>query len=266
MDDLFLIRLLLSFVTGFCWIAALTIIAERYGARTGGTLAGLPGTMLLAMLFIGITQSPAAAADATTSVPFVVGISTLFAVAFIALARKMALTGALLLALMAWGIAAAAYAVSRVESFAFSLAGYAVCVLVAWLLLERTLRVRIAPAKRMRYTPRDILLRGLVGGGTIALAVLMTRLGGPFLGGIFASLPAFTVALILIAHPRHGGAYTEGLLKSYIIRGSMSVIAFVIVVRYAYAPLGLAGGTALAFACSAAFAALAHYLVTKRAV
>ncbi len=80
MIDPFFVRLLLSFVTGFFWITLLTVVAERFGTKIGGAIAGIPATMVVALLFIGITQSAEMASQATTLVPLVVGLNALFTV------------------------------------------------------------------------------------------------------------------------------------------------------------------------------------------
>ena len=61
MDNSFLIQLFLSFLVGSFWITTITIISEKMGSKIGGLIGGLPTTTLVALLFIGITQSPQAA-------------------------------------------------------------------------------------------------------------------------------------------------------------------------------------------------------------
>ena len=42
--DVFLFKLLLSFVVGGCYIAAMLWVSERFGSKIGGILIGLPLT------------------------------------------------------------------------------------------------------------------------------------------------------------------------------------------------------------------------------
>ena len=44
--DVFLFKLLLSFVVGGCYIAAMLWVAERFGSKIGGILIGLPSNLL----------------------------------------------------------------------------------------------------------------------------------------------------------------------------------------------------------------------------
>jgi hypothetical protein len=47
MDNIFLLKLALSFIVGSLWITMGTVLAERYGTKIGGLVAGLPSTILI---------------------------------------------------------------------------------------------------------------------------------------------------------------------------------------------------------------------------
>ena len=242
--ELFGLRLILSFIVGFVWITALSIFAERLGTRLGGLIAGIPATMVVALVFIGITTTPAAAVQATISVPFVVGINALFTVLYVYLARKFSAAAALSLALGAWVIAAALFTMSNMQSFTLSIVGYIIFLIVTYLLFAK-LQIKEHSSKKMKYTPFQIVIRGGIGGVVIAGAVLAAHFSGPLLAGVLASFPALTVALIIITRMQHDASFTAALLRSFIIGGTVNVIAFVILVRYTYIPLGILWGTTL---------------------
>ena len=42
MDDIFFLKLALSFIVGGAWIALTTVLAEKFGTKLGGIFAGLP--------------------------------------------------------------------------------------------------------------------------------------------------------------------------------------------------------------------------------
>jgi hypothetical protein len=65
----FILKLVLSFFVGGLWITGGVALAERRGSKAGGLVLGFPSTVLLAIVFIGWTLSPQAAALAT-STPF----------------------------------------------------------------------------------------------------------------------------------------------------------------------------------------------------
>lgn len=83
MDNIFVLKLILSFIVGSLWITMVTILAEKYGTRIGGLMAGLPSTIPISLFFIAWTQSERVAVDATTIVPIIGGINCIFIVAYI---------------------------------------------------------------------------------------------------------------------------------------------------------------------------------------
>ncbi len=47
MDNIFILKLVLSFIVGSLWITMGTVLAEKYGTKIGGLIAGLPSTILI---------------------------------------------------------------------------------------------------------------------------------------------------------------------------------------------------------------------------
>ena len=78
MTDLFLLKLTLSFIIGGLWTITATALADKFGTKIGGFIAGLPSTILLGLFFIAWTQNEKSAVEATTIVPLVGGINYLF--------------------------------------------------------------------------------------------------------------------------------------------------------------------------------------------
>ena len=52
MPDIFIIKLILSFIVGVVWITCVTVFAEKFGSRVGGAVAGIPATMVTNLFFI----------------------------------------------------------------------------------------------------------------------------------------------------------------------------------------------------------------------
>src|SRR3989344_1903322 len=86
--DIFLLKLILTFIVGALWVNLGMIIAEKYGTKIGGVIAGLPSTALVTLFFIGWTQSAQFAAQSTTIVPIVTGISGFFVAVYLLLEKK----------------------------------------------------------------------------------------------------------------------------------------------------------------------------------
>ncbi len=239
-----------------------TVLAERYGTKVGGVVAGLPATVLISLLFIAWTQSPQVAVDAATMVPAVGGINCLFVVAYIALLRKgfgIALGGAFAL----WVILSFVLILSGLHDFTSSLFLYLFLLLLSHHIVEKRLSVPSETGRKTVYTFSIILFRAIFSGFIIALAVVMARVGGPLLGGVFAVFPAMFVGTLFITYLTHGPSFSAAVMKASVL-GAISVVVYGTVVRITYVPLGIALGTLTSLAVSFVSALVIHrFLATK---
>src|SRR5205807_87984 len=101
MDSLFLFKLVITFLVGSLWLTEATILAERFGSKIGGVIAGMPSSIVIALFFIGWTQTPLAASQATVVVPLIMGIDGLFILAYAFIVRQ-SFPLALLPSLLVW--------------------------------------------------------------------------------------------------------------------------------------------------------------------
>lgn len=264
MPDPFLIKLLLSFITGFIWLFVISKVAAKFGTKVGGVIAGIPSTLFVAFLFIAITQSTQAAAQSTTLVPLVVGINTIFVAAYVFLARKMHFVPSLLAAIAAWALAAFFVVESNMSNFALSVALFFPMTFLSYTLLEKKFNIDSSSKAVLNYTTSQLLFRSFVGGFLITLAVLMAKIGGPLIGGMFAAFPALTIALIIVSRLHHGEEYTEALLKNFIITGALSVLIYTIAVRYSYPEFGLFYGTIVSLIISIIGSYFGYHLINKK--
>ena len=108
----------------------------------------------------------------------------------------------------------------------FSVLGFIISVGSAYLILEKKLKIKSQGKKKTRKSIKQMLFRGLISGSVIAFAVFIARVSGPILGGVFASFPAMTVALIIITHISHGAEYTSALLKNFIIKLFLIILLY----------------------------------------
>lgn len=262
MDSQFILKLVLSFLVGSIWITTGTVIAERYGSRVGGLVAGLPATILVSLFFIAWTQSTTVAAEATTVIPVVMGINSFFAVVYIVLVRFnfwLALAGALTL----WGFCAYLLVLARFDSFGLSLGLYLFLLLAAHIIVEKWLAVVSEPGKKMKYAFPVILFRALFSGSVIAVAVIMAKVGGPLLGGMFSVFPAMFIGTLVITYYTHGPAFSAAVMKASVL-GAVSVVVYGAAVRYTYIPLGIWLGTLLSLAMSFLCSFVVHLVMNDR--
>jgi uncharacterized membrane protein (GlpM family) len=263
MDASFWLKIGLSFVVGSLWVTLTTLSAERFGSKVGGLIGGLPSTVVIALLFIGITQSPAIAAEATTSMPLAQGFNGLFVLVFILMIRR-GLSAALIASLLVWFINATILYLLDLQSFLVSLIGWLILLVLCYLAVERWMRISTQGKQAFSYQPSQLVWRALFGGSVISLAVIMGKLGGPLLGGIFGSFPAMFLSTLVITARTGGGDFSRSVGKSMLISGLINVPIYEIMVRALYPSIGLGWGTLISLLGSMATGYLTYRFITTR--
>ncbi len=245
MDSSFWLKLALGFLVGSLWVTLTTLSAERFGSKVGGLIGGLPSTVVIALLFIGYTQSPLVAAQATTVMPLAQGLNGLFILAFMLLIPR-GLKLALPVSLLVWFSVAAFLYLLDLQSFLISIIGWLVLLIFCYFVLERWMGIASRGKQAYVYPPSQLIWRAIFGGAVISFAVLMGKLGGPLLGGIFGSFPAMFLSTLVITSHIGGAAYSRPVGKSLLVSGLINVPLYEIMVRYLYPSVGLAMGTTIA--------------------
>ncbi|MGE5123380.1 MAG: hypothetical protein ACM3H7_02610 [Acidobacteriaceae bacterium] len=247
MDASFWLKLILSFIVGSLWVSITTLSAERLGSRIGGLIGGLPSTVVIALLFIGLTQSPHVAAQSTTVMPIAQGLNGLFVLTFMLFIPYGLWIGSLS-ALMVWIFQATFLYLLDIRAFWISLAGWVILLLACIVVLEKWMKVPSLPKLRVNYPSQQLIWRAFFGGGVISLAVLMGKLGGPLVGGIFGSFPAMFLSTLVITYKTGGTGFSRSVGKSLLLSGLINVPVYEIVVRVTFPLLGLAAGTVIGLA------------------
>jgi hypothetical protein len=245
MDVSFWIKLFLGFIVGSLWVTLTTISAERFGSKVGGLIGGLPSTVVIALLFIGLTQSPEVAAQATTVMPLAQGLNGLFVLTFMLLISRglwLGLLGALLL----WFFQSTLLYLLDIQFFWISIVGWLFLLVFCYFAVEKWMTVPSQAKLTISYPHSQLVWRAIFGGGVIALAVFMGKIGGPLLGGIFSSFPAMFLSTLVITYNSGGPTFSRSVGKSLIISGLVNVPLYEIMVRLLYPTIGLGLGTLLA--------------------
>ncbi len=262
MTDIFLIKLFLSFFIGGAWVTTATLFADKHGTKIGGLITGLPSTALISLFFIGWTQSPGAAVEATTVIPLIGAVNALFLLAYISLVRKkfwMALSSSLLF----WGLTSSTFVILNFDDFYLSLIIYFIVVPVSFFTIEKRIKIKSETARIVRHTFGALIFRGLFSGLIIALAVTMGKIGGPLLGGIFAMFPAMFTGTLLITYFMHGPLFSSAMMKVALL-SAVSVVLYAVLVRYTYNPFGLLWGTLVSITVSFSAAYFIHIYIVKK--
>lgn len=262
MDNLFWFKILLSFITGGIWITLTTVAAEKFGSKIGGLLGGLPSTIVVTLLFIGLTQNANLASQATTIVPLAHGFNTFFILTFIQTIPG-GLKRAVPLSLLVWFLSAGLLILINVERYWISLGGWLIFLGMAYFLLEKRLRIHSHTTIPIRYQSGQIMFRALFSGSVIAFAVVMGKLGGPLIGGIFATFPALFLTTLIITYRSGGAGFARATAKSLLISGLFNVIIYTVVVRCLFVRVGLFSGTGIALVISIGTGYLTYLFMEK---
>ena len=245
MDAAFWLKLTLSFIVGSLWVTGTTLSAERFGSKIGGLIGGLPSTVVIALLFIGVTQSAQVAAQATTVMPLAQGVNGLFALAFMLLVKR-GLRAGLLGSLLVWFILSTLLYFLDIQRLWISILGWLVLLAFCYWVVERQMKIEAKGRLQVAYHLAQILWRAVFGGTVIAWAVFMGKVGGPLLGGIFGSFPAMYLSNLVITSLTGGREFARSVGKSLLISGLVNVPLYEIIVRLLYPAIGLGLGTIIA--------------------
>jgi uncharacterized membrane protein (GlpM family) len=236
----FLIPFLLSAIV----VIAITIVAERYGTRTGGILGTLPSTMIIAFLFIAYDQGVSHASHAVAVVAAEMGVNLIFLLIFCLLAHR-SLRYAFSLAFAIWTALSFLLYYFNVDNIFLSLGIYIIAFIFSFGILETIKKIPSSSRVPIQYTPLKIAFRGILAGTVIALAVYLSNIGA-VLSGIFSAFPAIFLSTMIISTKEHGPSYSGALAKSMIF-GSPSVVSYAAAIYFFYPLNGIFIGTLAAF-------------------
>lgn len=262
MDNIFLIKLAISFVLGGLWVILASVAADKFGSKIGGLISGMPSTIAFAMFFIAWTQTVSQAVQATTIFPIIEGIDCLFIAVYCFLVRKN-FWFSMFASFLVWGVLSYILVIINFNSFGLSLISYVVLLLVSFVFIEKMVKVKSLPGKKIKYSPMVILFRGIFSGLVISFSVLIGKIGGPIWGGVFSAFPAMITNTIIISYFSQGAEFSIATMKSMLISIG-SVIFYCIFVRYLYPVVGIGGGTLLSLVLSYICSAFLYKFVIKK--
>ena len=265
MLDLFWLHPALAFVVGGLWVTVTTVAAERFGSKAGGFIGGLPSTAVVSFFFIGLSQTPAVAAQATTVFPLAYGFTGLFLVLYAALASQ-GLATALLGSLFLWFLLSALAVTLGVRDFAFSLAAYLVILFVSYYVLEKRLVLVSTARTQIAYSARQILWRAVFSGVMIAFVIFISKVAGPIFGGIFSAFPAVFISTLIITYQSSGMEFSRAITKPLMVTGMITIVVYSLGVRYFYPGLGLVPGTLAAYAMAMVSAYFTAIFVQRKLI
>lgn len=262
MNESFYFLLALSFLVGSIWVTLTSIMAERFGSKIGGLIGGLPSTAIVSFFFIGLTQSPQTASQATDVFPLAYSITGLFLVFYAVLSRKgflVSFIGSLLI----WFSLSALIILFDIDNFFISLLAYALIFSISYYVLEKRLKIPSVGRVKMNYSILQVLGRAVFSGLMITFAVFMSKVGGPIFGGIFSAFPAVFISILIISYKSGGMDFSRAMTKPLMMTGMLTVVTYGTAVRYLYPSFGLVAGTVGAYIISL-FSAYVSYVIFQK--
>ena len=243
--DLFPLRLLLAFASGWLVVATVTSVADAYGAGRAGFVGGLPSTAAVSLLIIGASQSVGAAVQVTTLLPLAFSITFAFLLLY-ALPKQALFGRRILVALLFWFLGSFLVALFAPDDFAFSLVG---SLAVSSLVFFIHGRIGVEPAPRIptRFSLVRMLWRGALGGCVVAMVVTISALSGPLVAGVFAGAPAIWSSSLYATSRAHGVEFSRSLTRSFMKTGIVTIIPFGVAARFLFSALGIWWGTLFAY-------------------
>jgi len=263
--DCFVFKTLLSFIVGGLWVAATTHMAERFGTRAGGLIGGLPSTMVVSLFFIAWLESPEHARAATGIIPYALSSNLVFLAGYAALAvRNMALGlgGALVL----WALLQVGFLRLDPTNFVWGLALNLAVLVLGYTFVTRVLGVRGLPALTTGRDSRKLAVRAVLGGGTVVFAVLMSRLAGPLLGGIFSVFPAAALSTLWFSYQAGGPEFSKSLVPAFMLSMTVNINVFTLAFRQLVAEIPLAWTVLFSYLAAMASALLLWRFITCRSM
>ena len=265
MNSIFIIQLIVSFFVGGGFVALLTLLAEKAGSRLSGIIISFPSTALLGFFFLAWTQSPEEVALIVPATLIPMGITVLFPVFYIYIARfgSVFIKKRLLLILFSFSISVSIWLLlalfvteHKLSSLVYGIIGYLVLTIIAYFFLRKSNTQHL---QSHSYSVWQIIGRAVFVGFIIALIVFLGEVASPFWGGVFAMFPAALSASLIVIHWYYGHKNLFELCRK-IPLGSLSIFVYTIVVMLVFPIYGFVLGTVIALMSSLATSLLLSFL------
>ncbi len=236
----FIFQIVLPFVLSAFVVILVMYIAESFGSKIGGIVGTLPSTIVLAFLFIAFTKGTIFASQAASVVPAELGINVIFLFVFALLIHRSTIF-AFLVSFGIWTVLSLLLVVFNMQDIIFSLVIYFLAVIVSFIILEKIIKIPSTEKVKVHYTLQKIILRGILAGAVIAIAVFLSNID-TVISGVFSVFPAIISSTMLISVREHGSDFAASMAKSMIL-GLSSVVSYATVVHFLYPVYGIIIGT-----------------------
>lgn len=249
--------LALSFAVGGMWVTLASLAAQHLGGKTGGFIAGLPATSVLAIFFITYTEGSRHGYDVITVFPLAISINAVFLAAFAFFSKKKFSTG-LLVSLGVWVFAQSVLLYCHPVRF-LTVVIIGGLLFSGSLLFVKYLDIPDPGIRPVHHKSVEIAIRAGTGGGIIVTAMVGSRLGGPIFGSILSAFPATVVATLIITDVYGGRDLTRVMARPMMVSGIVNCMVFALAFRHVVLHMHILAALACAYAATLVSAAVTFY-------
>ncbi|MDE1810761.1 MAG: DUF3147 family protein [Candidatus Micrarchaeota archaeon] len=235
------LNVLLAFIVGAFWIAMASTAADRFGSKLGGLIGGMPSMIMIALVFIGLSQGITPALETAYAFPIAYGATVLFLLAYAVICRRnqLAAMGAAFAIWIAISTVAIAF---RIDDPVYGITFYLITYLFCYIAMVKVLKIPSLGKATFKSTTRQRIVRSILGGAVIAFVVFVSRVAGPVYGGIFGGFPIVFSSLLIISYKTGGAKFSRAIAKSLALTG-ISTTIYIVAIIYLYPAYGVVAGT-----------------------
>ena len=248
MDQVFIIRAVISFFIAGIWIAGVTLLAERLGSKIGGLIGNLPSHLLVSLVFLAMINGADYVVAMIPGIPAGMMLNSVFTLVFVLLLR-FGLAAATAGSLLVWLGTAVAAAFIFTDNLVTNIVVYVVVTLAAYGVLERIFVIRAVSTAKKRYSPVQMVLRAVFAGSVVVSVLLLSKLLNPLVLGIFSVFPAVMMITMVILAVNQNREFAQATGKVLILSSS-NIVVFGLAIMLSYPRLGIGWGTVVSFAAA----------------
>ncbi len=228
----FALKVILSFLVGGAYVSFIVWYAEKLGSKIGGTIAGIPTTLLVSLAFIYIAEGAHATKIASSIVPLLITAALFYSYIF---AKTLKLTQnsyknivATLAATVLWlGFSLAVHNLFQSSSFLI----VTVTAIAGGVIFHYIFRhFPDKKPKKLKLSKNVYLVRFVLAGTVVSLAVLSSHYIGATWGGVVASFPATIASSLYFLSKSQGDSFIEGFIKR-LPKSFVSTLIFVVILH-----------------------------------
>jgi len=245
MDQLFITRVIISFLIAGVWIGSATLLAERLGSKIGGLFTNLPSNILISMIFVAIVNDINFVVDTVPAVPVGMGIDTIFLFAFIILLRY-GVSIAAAVSLLVWFLLALLATTANFDNLWINTILYFAVTFIAFMLLEKVIKIPSVPKSDKKYSTIQIIIRMIFAGVVVASVIVISKFFSPYVVGIFSTFPAVLLSSMVILALNQNTKFAQATGKIMVL-SSTNIVVYSIAVYFTFPLFGLVIGTIISF-------------------